>query len=518
MTTYTWYNKAQVDSLLTPINSSISGLTTKSTQVSTLLAGTGIDLSGATDSTTAVQALFTAVPDGTTIRVPDGAIINLTSTINVTKRIRLTGAGELRWTAGIASSAMLSVTVDGCHFDGLYLTNPNHLAAQYPSNRTYGIYFQANYGRVTDCRIVGQQQAVCVAAAGEFHDFTITGNQIIDVPGSGSGPSTTDSLGEDRGDGIMVWGTLAVITGNRVAALAGTDARIGIHVEALTSYEVTPYTNDSMLCTIVGNVVTGKFRRGITSEGVRCTTIVGNTVAESTEWGINLSQGADASIIADNTIRWTRLSSENQGSPAIVRSALMVYGRNLSSIVRGNTIAIEPGTAITNGITVQSDSAGGATDLTIDGNTIVDATNTMTKGIAADGSQSQVARLRILNNKIRGFLNYGVYSYGDVPRVTVQGNELEGTSTASSVGVHLETTTAGACVEGNTIRAITTGVEVFNRTGYTIVNGNIIDTATTGINLFGSTGKATVNDNTFVSVTGSTTTNLPTGVVTSGNN
>lgn len=489
-------------------------------KASYVLRGTGIDPTGVADSTAAVQAFFDNLPSGASVVVPGDAIINLTGTINLTKKVRVSGFGELRWTAGIANSAMFLVTADGCRFEDLLLTNPSHLAAT-TGNKTAGILFQANYGWVSRCHIIGQQQAICVNANGEWHTFHFTDNTVRDVPGSGGGPSdVTNSTGEDRGDGIVCWGAVATITGNRVSALFGTDARIGIHVEGLPGFEnpATPYNMADSSCTITGNIVSGKFRRGIVSETVSSVTITGNVIWDSTWWCIAVIGSAHGCVVANNTINWTRTNSDNQGGAYTPkRSGIMIYGGNQDTIVIGNVIRVLSG-LMPNGITLDTGStAPGANpqNTTIQSNRISDAANGIGNGININNSSTDT---RILDNDISGLtaIANGINAF-KADKLVIRGNKIKGLSTSQGKGIYVSSTGTTVRCDFNTVDTFGVGISLFTRSVYTTAIGNVIANAATGIDFFQTVIPVTESDNTFASVT-TKTANVPASTVAVGNN
>lgn len=478
-----------------------------------LIAGPGIDPTGVTPSTTAVQALLDGLSDGSIATVPNGAIINLDNGLTINKRIRLTGPGELRWTA--ATTRLLQVNVDGVHLDGLYLTNPNGIQQR-------GVYVQANIFRATGCRIVGMQDGILIAATGEFHDFVIANNHILDVIGSGLGSGDTTSAGESNGDGIVVWGASATITGNRITCKAGKDARIGIHMEGQPSQELdTTYAHRDALGAITGNVVTGQFRRGIVSEGVAHVTITGNVVADSTWWGIALIGLASHCIVAGNTIKYTRTAADTQGANAAPnRAGIMLFCIQtplVNTVVADNVIRAVSTSSMPSGIYLQADSSvssNAATGLQISGNIINDEAAVMGTGINIKAAATDV---RIVNNYVGTFKTNGIYAF-TCPQIEVLGNKVNGPGIGASIrGVFLDGGAAEARVDGNTIRDVGVGIGAQFRSLMTTANNNWVKNATTGIDLFSSSGIAVVSLNTFSNVT-THTANLPAGTTAVNNN
>jgi hypothetical protein len=500
-------------------DSAVSGLFTgSSTARASLpvryLAGAGIDPTGASDSSAAVQAMLTASADGDTLMVPAGAVLRLNAGITISKRIRLTGGGELRFRGpGDATKPLVSITTDGVHLDGVTMTNPDGI-------QTYGVYVQANVFRATGNRIVGFQDGIQVAATGEYHDVVIASNQVLDIIGNGGGPSSNSSAGEAAGDGIVVWGAAATIVGNRVTCKAGRDARIGIHVESLATQETTAYAHADSLTTIVGNVITGQFRRGIVDEGVQHTTIVGNVIADATWWGIALIGLAHHSIVAQNTIKYTRTAADNQGSSATpIRAGVMLYciQEALSDVsVSDNTIRAVNTATMPYGIVLQAHSsvtAGAARGLQIVQNRIWDESSTVTMGIALLAATTDV---QILDNYVSRFTAIGISTY-IATQLIVAGNRINGPGTAANVfGIKVDGGAAEASIDDNTIRDVATGIGAFFRTILTTANNNTIKNASVGIDLYQSSGTAAVNSNLFYNVA-IRRQNLPANTVQVGN-
>ncbi len=209
------------------------------------------------DHSAAIQAAFSS--GAAVVNVPGGYVFKLTKPLKIEKTIRVMGGGELRFTAGIANAAAITVTAQGCEFDGVYLTNPNMLQSN-SGARNVAIMFRASLGSVTRSTIRYFQNGIQVESTGEYHDFIIANNRVIDCIGAGGGPTQKSTYGEDRGDGITVWGCAATITGNLVTAKAGQDCRIGIHMEGLANYHADSFPLQDNMCTVVGNVVRGPFR------------------------------------------------------------------------------------------------------------------------------------------------------------------------------------------------------------------------------------------------------------------
>lgn len=482
--------------------------------IGVVLSGTGIDPTGTTASTTAVQAILNAAADGTTVRVPDGAIISITAGLTISKRIRFTGAGEIRYTGASTGQVLLLITADGVHLDGLYLTNPG-------ATDCVGVVVQANIFRATANRVVGFRDGIQVSAQGEFHDIVIANNQVLDVIGSGLGPGNGTYNGENNGDGIVCWGATVTITGNRVTCKTGSDARIGIHVESLPGQEVTAYTHGDSMAVIAGNVITGKFRRGIVSEGVAHAAITGNTIADATWWGIALIGLAFHCTVTGNTIKYTRTAADTQGSnSAPAQAGIMLFciqSPQVNNLIANNVIRAVTGSQMPSGIVLQADSSvasNAATGLLISGNIINDEAGQMSNGINLTAATTDA---QILNNYIGATTVNGIFAF-TATQITVAGNKVNGPgSINTSRGVFLNGGANEARVDSNTIRDVVTGISTQFRAVMTTANNNWVKNASTGIEMFSSTGVAAVNSNTFSNVT-THTASLPTGATTVGNN
>ncbi|MGF6963037.1 parallel beta-helix repeat protein [Paraburkholderia sp. WC7.3g] len=302
--------------------------------------------------------------------------------------MRLTGNGELRFVSGITGSAAITVSADYCEFDGVFVTNPNLLQEQ-TGNRMSAITFLANYGKVVNSTVQYFQHGVIVESTGEYHDFIISNNKILDCIGAGDGPSnTTSGNGEDRGDGITVWGCCATITGNLVTAKAGQDCRIGIHMEGMPTYHADSYPLEENLGTISGNVVRGSFRRSIVLEQVNNVTVSANTCQGATWWGIAVIK-AIACTINGNTILYTRASTDQTGgSWSPIHAGVNLYGGCINCVVNANTIDTSRGFADT-GIYLQ----GLNSDSQVQGTQAATSTGTATLTLSAVNPVIDVGQL-----------------------------------------------------------------------------------------------------------------------------
>lgn len=471
---------------------------------------------GSADDTAAIQ---TALNSGGHVHFPQQSTFKLTGTLTCSVAgTVLTGAGELRFVSGVSQSAGIKVTGSGSALHGLKLTNPNALGSQ-TGGRNVGVEIAANNVSVTRSLIDTFQNGIIVDADGEWENIILANNRIKDVIGAGDGPSnSTSTFGEDRGDGIVVWGAQAAIVGNVINCKVGSDARIGIHAEALAGTgAVTNVGHPDCMVAITGNVVFGQFRRGIVSEDVRGFVVTGNTVADSTWWGICLAgadtadgiSGGRGSVVSGNAIMFTRAGTDNQGSAwGPIRAPLCLYGGISNSTISDNVVRV---TGVADaGISVFGSSATRrAVNCTIANNSIVVETGgSMTQGLLCSGPATS---LRVLNNTIVGFTSIGLYV--NVDGVEVVGNFIDGvTSSGSSFGIRRDGNSATpTAVSGNTVRRVNTGVSWVNTT-FARVNDNTIDTGAVGIELFGSSN-CVVTGNLFNAVTTHLSNSAGAGVV-----
>lgn len=481
---------------------------------------------GTTDDTGAIQSVLTNSASGSTIFLPSGSAFRCTSGLTVPsgKRYTITGSGELLFNStthltGSGRPTGLRILGSGTVLQGIRITNPNEIkGANTFGTSTYnqGIQVEANDIGIFGCTIDRWQQGITVEPNGEWANIRISGNHISNILGRGEGASdTTSENGEDGGDGIVVWGCQATITGNVVFAKAGADARIGIHTEELVTYEATPAVHSDAMVTISGNVIYGKFRRGIVSELVHQVAITGNTVADATWWAISFAGGdtpdeVDSGSITGNTILWTRLSTDNQGgawNPP--RAPIALYGGVKNAVVASNTIRVT-GTAPSAFVFNGTSSTRRSVDCTVTGNTVSVDGGSMPIGFLVNGVSQN---LRILNNTVIGFSSMGAYVTGDP--IEVSGNHFDGlTSPASSYGIRCDNSQLGT-VSGNTIRRVTTGINWVN-SSYARINDNTVESVTTGVELFGSTN-CVVTGNVFKSATTKLSNSGGTGNVVANN-
>ncbi|MCR2792000.1 right-handed parallel beta-helix repeat-containing protein [Microbacterium sp. zg.Y625] len=432
---------------------------------SAVMAGPGIDPTGQTVSTDGVRAFIASMPaEGVRVlEVPAGSVIQLDGTIEIPERTIVRGGGELRWTGGIAESAAMSVVGDNVEISGVTLTNPNELGSA-DGDRNYGIEIKASDVRIIGNHLESFQNGIAVRYGGEYHDIIIAGNRVKDIVGVGGGPDSQENLGEDRGDGIVVWGAQATVTGNVVNAKPGTDARVGIHTESITLDNAADAPHSASMVTISDNVVYGTFRRSIVSENVAHTTITGNTVADATWWGIAIILQSHDSVVSGNTVIYTRTAEDEQGknyNPQ--RGPIMIYGGVERALVTGNSLLVAEGATARAYVIVQATGNQVPTDITVDGNTGATENGAVEDGIATAGP---VRGLRVTDNRLSGFSANGVAVEGDSDFV-IDRNELRGGSGARA-GVRVEGSPGQ--VTDNVISDVGTAVDA---PGGVVVEGNV---------------------------------------------
>lgn len=439
-----------------------------------------------TDDTTAVQ---TAIDTGKTVVVPNGIYFCAELTL-ATVGQKMIGAGGQIWAKPgvMTQAAQIHVTADEVSIIGLILDNPDE--QQEPGfgvgERSYGIEIEADRCLIESNTVRRFQNGIAVRSTGEWFGNVIKGNHVIDIIGAGSGDNLGGSNGEDRGDGIVSWGADTVIIGNFITAKDGTDARIGIHVEALPSFKTLtdnwPYEDQG--ATITGNIVRGTFRRSIYSENVEFATIADNVVAGATWWGIGVTGNVKANYtISGNQILFDRPSQNNAGAnfgPDYAAVHIQGTTGNISDvIVSDNNIRI---TGTGKGIDSRSNTATESMEnVHIRGNVIDAVTGSMTRGIDIEFA----LKIIIEGNTVSGNVNTtrGIdglsgddwiisNNHIDIAGPSGKGMEISPTVTNKYVAI------IGNFVDVNDATT-SDGIAVLNRNNVTIT-GNVVLNATSG--------------------------------------
>nr|WP_228506667.1 right-handed parallel beta-helix repeat-containing protein [Plantibacter sp. VKM Ac-2880] len=461
-----------------------------------VLEGPGIDPTGATVSTEAVLAWFAAVPAGSTVVVRGGDVIALDATLRIPRRIHLRGHGELRFGGGVSTTPALKLVGDGSTVTGIRITYTGP-AAPATGGRSTGIGIWADDVTVSGVTVDGFQNGVAVQPTGEFEGVIVSGCHILNVTGSGGGRGSASSAGEDRGDGITVWGARATVVGNVVSAAAGTDARVGIHAESLPAYAAEPGDWADSLVTIEGNVVTGPFRRSIAVEGMAHTVVTGNTVSDATWWGIAAIDSRSVALVA-NTVCWTRTAADDQGSAwTPKRGPIMIYRNARGTVVANNVIDVR-GVA---SAAIMAQAAGapgsatvvGASDALITDNVVRIADGTCPVGISLDrAKQPVVTGNRITVTRGSGSVG-GIVAYFAEDAV-ISDNSITGSATSHGFGV-LHEGPGSVVITGNRIDHIRVAVSVANCSGGATIATNTARDCEYGLDTFGSTGRSVVYGN-----------------------
>ncbi|SMQ59698.1 Right handed beta helix region [Plantibacter sp. VKM Ac-1784] len=462
-----------------------------------MLGGPGIDTTGAVVSTAAVKAWFAALPDGATAVVRGGDVVALDGTLRLARRIDIRGGGELRFVAGLAADSAIKLIVDGSSVRDVRVTYSGPIDGG-AAERNVGIDIHADDVVVDGVTVDGFQNGIVVRPFGEYQGTIVTNCHVLNIRGAGGGSGSDSKAGEDRGDGIAVWGARATVVGNVVSAAAGTDARIGIHAESLGDFAVDPGSWLDSMITISGNVVSGPFRRGITLEGVGHAVVSANTVSDATWWGISLNDTGPTSVVG-NAVRWTRTADQTPGSVwNPLRCPIMLYRGAQSSLVTANVIEIlgvASAAIVLQPATLPSDKTKlvGATDAIISDNIVRIAGGSCSTGVAVD----RAVRATVSGNQIAVSLATGpvggVISYLAVDAV-VSGNSIVGAASSNGYGV-LHQGDGSIVVMGNRIDRIRVAVAVNNCTGGATIVGNTGRDCEYGLDTFGTTGPSVVQGN-----------------------
>lgn len=464
-----------------------------------VMDGADIDPTGMSDSTAGLLALVAAANEGDCIYTPPGVVLNLSATIEATKRLHFVGTGEWRWTSGVTNAPGIKISADGCQVRAITLTNPNSLGSQ-TGGRNAAILICAHWVEVSSTRIDNWQNGIVVDAAGEWHDSIITNNFITNIFGAGDGPlDTTSTYGEDRGDGIVTWGASAIIAGNIVEAKAGSDCRIGIHAESLGSYIATPWPWENSTVIIQNNVVRGAFRRGIAFENIQFGCISGNVSIGATWWGIAVSRSnavvGDHCIVSGNVVVWNRAAGDLSGEAwSPVRAPMYLY-LGLSDVqVTNNSVVALDGSDCASLIRVLGTSDLPLHDVDVYGNrAVAEGSATVGSGIHVDSGSTSVGSVSVRRNVLRNLPSSGVFVYR-CPDAIVDGNRIYGQLGTGSKGIQTTVGTDAGHYANNRIRGFSSGMELANQVS-PIVENNDIGDCTTGIDFWGVTGNPVVRLN-----------------------
>ncbi|SMQ59704.1 Right handed beta helix region [Plantibacter sp. VKM Ac-1784] len=462
-----------------------------------VLEGPGIDPTGAAVSTAAVAAWFAAVPVGSTVIVRGGDVIALDETIRLDRRLDLRGGGELRFVDGIAAAAALSFRADGSTIRDIRVTHPGPIDAG-ARTRNIGIEVLAHDVVIDGVTLDGFQNGVVVHASGDFEGTIVTNCHILNIRGAGGGSGSPSKAGEDRGDGVVIWGARATVSNNIVTAAPGTDARIGIHAEGLDAFSTDPGPWHDAMVTIHGNVVTGPFRRSIALEAVSHAVVSANTVSDATWWAIAMSDTTAVSVVG-NTIRWTRADDDTTGSVWKPKhAAVYVFRGTQATVIAANVVDVagDVPVAIRFYAAPRDDDKGtiiGAADAVVADNTIRLAGGSCSTGIALDRtSRAVVSGNRIAVSSGSGSVG-GVTSYLAVD-ASVSGNSISGGGTTTGYGV-LHQGDGPILVSGNRVDKVRVAVAVNQCKEGVTVTGNVARDVEFGLDTFGSTGRSLVHGN-----------------------
>lgn len=427
-----------------------------------------------------MQVFLDTVPEGSEVNFTLKTW-NLSHGVVVNKKMRLTGSGLLNFTAGITNDAALHINANGCEVAGLHLDNPNELQSQ-TDGRNYGIKVEANEVLIRNCKTWNFQNSIAVISNGEWHNIQILDSRCIDCIGAGGGRNSSSSLGEDRGDGIVVWGAQAIIRGCIVSAKEGHDCRVGIHAESLpkSGNALSPYPDS--LVSITGNIVYGPFRRSIVNEGINGFIASSNLVAGATWWSLVNIEGAKNSVFSNNIVIWTATAEDNQGSNWNVnRGPLMTYGTNHSTSMIGNSVWAAAGSRMSSFARVQGvDIVRQAFDCDLKDNRFYaeDETVTVGNGIMSDNLSDG---LNIEGNFLKAKCSRGIYTYGAVNSNVVR-NTLDGMDKDWG-GKGIESPTSTTIID-NTLRNWYGAIDHFNATTGRVQDNDAFD-CNWGLNLFG---------------------------------
>jgi hypothetical protein len=363
------------------------------------------------------------------------------------------------------------------------VTNPQELFDPAGEGRTAGIEVAAHEVSISDCAVDRFGYGIVVAFDGEWLNTRIVGNRVSNVLGAGGGRRDGGRAGEDRGDGITVWGAQATVVGNVVSAKPGTDARIGIHAEGLGDVKRVATPHSEAMVTVSGNVVTGPFRRSIVFEEIANGIASNNTVADATWWGLALI-GGRACTFTGNAVRYTRAAADDQGSAySPTRCGVVVLGGEGHTVAENTITVQESADAFVAVLPLEGERS---SDIRIAGNncrTVGDGR--CAAGIVLEGEPGPL-RPKLQGNTVVGAEGEGLY-LGAGQRVEVSGNTVVG-GPGSTHGVLADhPRNAGTLLLGNRVSSYPIGIGLFGQDG-AVVSANVVDDCDVAVDLFGSSG------------------------------
>ncbi len=371
-----------------------------------------------------------------------------------------------------------------------------------------GIAEAASGASSVPVRLLARTSAVVADTRGIARSVSQGLDAITVLSSGGDGPNDmVSNLGEDRGDGICSWGAQCTIANNIIWAMPGTDARIGIHVEALAVYATTaiPYSNS--IASITGNIVYGPFRRGIVDELVHSASITGNVVAGANWWGVEIAT-VNRVAVSGNSVIFDRSPTDNTGggwSPQ--RAAIHMFGNSKGCSITGNAVYV-PGAG--HGIALQSSDASYASNIVISGNTIEGSAN-CTNGIHA----TYADKVSIIGNNVSNIgAGHGIY-LGTLRSAIVANNDISGVTFANGRGIECTTPTKFLGIRGNHVSGAQVGIRVINSTaGASVVDNYVENCTSTPIDVYGSSGVLCVNNH----MKGNANANVPSNITNGTNN
>lgn len=227
-----------------------------------------------------------------------------------------TPTGVLLVGPDMANSTALRIAGNNSIISALNMDNPLLIADKtIKTTRQGAIGIEAHNVTVRNSLITKMLHGIYVMSSGEWDGTLIDGNYVLDCIGAGMGPDDIESgWGEDKGDGITVWGSSARVVNNFVSAMAGQDCRVAFHAEGLPGSHASnnPATDEANFI-YANNHAIGTFRRHFVFEDVKRGIMSGNISAGgATWWALALIQTAD--VLVDGMImKITRNANENQG-------------------------------------------------------------------------------------------------------------------------------------------------------------------------------------------------------------
>lgn len=272
-----------------------------------------------------LQILIDSLNEGDTVYLPSDLKIKCDESLKINvANIKIMGSAL--FILNNSTKYCMEIMADNICINGIKFSNPSY-KKMINGTRSGAININGDNTIITNCEINGMLFGILVSSGNskrEYKGTKIINNQVTNCLGAER---------EDVGDGICIFGSQAIVIGNTVTCKAGEDARIGINVEALEKDNGSEVDGNSI---VIGNIITGSFRRGIHVESDNVM-VLGNTIRNNTWWGI-MCYG-DGNIISSNIVYAPRFKSAPVGTSWNPTTAGIQLYKGEGNIITNNSLS-----------------------------------------------------------------------------------------------------------------------------------------------------------------------------------